>query len=97
MSRTIAIVEDDADQRENYSDALLSQGYKVQTYGNKSEALEGFTKSLPDLAILDIMLENEIDGGIRYLSGVKTQKPQNADYISHRKRQRYRQSVGIAA
>ena len=63
MSRTIAIVEDDADQRENYSDALQSQGYSVQTFANKHDALAGFQKSLPDLAILDIMLEEEIDGG----------------------------------
>jgi len=63
MSRTIAIVEDDADQRENYSDALESQGYFVQAYANKKQALEGFNRSLPDLAILDIMLEDEVDGG----------------------------------
>ena len=62
MSRTIAIVEDDSDQRENYADALESQGYVVQTYANKAQALEGFSSSLPDLAILDIMLEDEIEG-----------------------------------
>ena len=63
MSRTIAIVEDDADQRENFSDALISQGYSVQLYSNKQHALSGFQQSLPDLVILDIMLEDDIDGG----------------------------------
>lgn len=63
MSRTIAIVEDDADQRENYADALSGQGYQVQTLGSKEQALRAFQRKLPDLAILDIMLEDEIDGG----------------------------------
>ena len=63
MSRTIAIVEDDPDQRDNYADALRNQGYSVQVYANKKDAMSGFDLALPDLAILDIMLENEIDGG----------------------------------
>ena len=70
MPRTIAIVEDDLDQRENYADALKAQGYTIQTYANKGAALDGFAHSLPDLAILDIMLESDIDGGFdlcRYL------------------------------
>ncbi len=63
MSHTIAIVEDDAHQRENYADALKAQGYEVVVYHNKPTALEGFNQALPDLAILDIMLEDEMDGG----------------------------------
>ena len=75
MSRSIAIVEDDADQRENYSDALIGQGYVVQTYANKHEALSGFNKSLPDLAILDIMLEDEIDGGFDLCRELRRKSP----------------------
>ncbi len=63
MSRTIAIVEDDPDQRENYADALLANGYQVTAYGNRPEALAGMRHSLPDLVILDIMLDDEMDGG----------------------------------
>jgi len=63
MSRNIAIVEDDPDQRENYADALRSQGYDVHTHGSRSDAERSFTHQLPDLAILDIMLEDEVDGG----------------------------------
>ncbi len=63
MSRTIAIVEDDIDQRENYVDALSANGYRVTAYGNRPEALAGMRQNLPDLAILDIMLEDEMDGG----------------------------------
>lgn len=63
MARTVAIVEDDFDQRENYADALKQSGYEVATYRNRAEAYSGMQKNMPDLAILDIMLENEMDGG----------------------------------
>jgi two-component system OmpR family response regulator len=63
MSRLIAIVEDDSSIRENYSDALRKQGYQVAGYGNRQEALQAFQVKLPDLAIIDIGLKNEIDGG----------------------------------
>jgi two-component system OmpR family response regulator len=63
MSRWIAIVEDDASIRENYSDALRKQGYQVTGYGDRQEALQAFRTRLPDLAIIDIGLKNEIDGG----------------------------------
>jgi len=63
MSRKVAIVEDDIDQRENYADALKQSGYEVSTYPNRAEAFAGMQKNMPDLAILDIMLEHEMDGG----------------------------------
>ncbi|NKB77509.1 MAG: response regulator [Gammaproteobacteria bacterium] len=75
MSRTIAIVEDDADQRDNYADALRGQGYAVNTYANKKDALDGFERALPDLAILDIMLEDEIDGGFDLCRDLRQQSP----------------------
>ena len=63
MARSIAIVEDDPDQRENYVDALGANGYEVRSYSNRREAMTGIRQNLPDLAILDIMLEDEMDGG----------------------------------
>jgi len=63
VARTILIVEDDPDQRENYSDALSRRGYQVAAFANRREALEGLSDTTPDLAILDIMLEDEVDGG----------------------------------
>ena len=63
MSRKVAIVEDDFDQRENYADALKQSGYEVSTYPNRAKAFEGMQRDMPDLAILDIMLEHEMDGG----------------------------------
>ncbi len=63
MSRCIAIVEDEAAIRQNYAEALAKQGYQVQAYANRSEAEAGFSQQLPDLVLLDIGLEDEIEGG----------------------------------
>lgn len=63
MPKTIAIVEDDPDQRQNYSDALSRRGYQVQGHASREAALRAFDVQLPDMAILDIMLGEDIDGG----------------------------------
>ena len=63
MAKTVAIVEDEPAIRENYADALRSQGYNVSTFANRPEAIKSFRNQLPDLALLDIGLEDEIDGG----------------------------------
>jgi two-component system OmpR family response regulator len=63
MSRRVAIVEDEADQRNNYRDALAKKGYEVVAYASRDEALRGFEASLPDLAVLDIVLGDELDAG----------------------------------
>ncbi|MGD8832781.1 MAG: response regulator, partial [Pseudomonadales bacterium] len=65
MAKRIAIVEDDPDQRANYTDAITKKGYQVDAYGSRNEALEGFEQSLPDLVILDIILGEEVDGGFQ--------------------------------
>ena len=63
MPRLIAIVEDDPDQRQNYSDALSRRGYTVQAHASREAALRAFDIALPEMAILDIMLGEDIDGG----------------------------------
>jgi two-component system OmpR family response regulator len=63
MAKRIAIVEDEPAIRDNYADALRKQGYEVETYANRPEAMKGFQRRLPDLALLDIGLEDEVDGG----------------------------------
>ena len=65
MAKIIAIVEDDPDQRSNYTDAISKKGYTVTAYGSRAEALEGFERALPDLAILDIILGEEVDAGFQ--------------------------------
>ena len=63
MARTVAIVEDDAAIRANYADMLKKHGYQVSTYGDRRSATAGFRTRLPDLALLDIGLADEPDGG----------------------------------
>jgi len=63
MSRRIAIVEDEAALRENYASVLRKQGYDVTTFANRKKAMAAFATRLPDLALIDIGLESEIDGG----------------------------------
>lgn len=63
MSKRIALVEDDQALRDNYVAALSKQGYEVQPYANRQLAEQAFTQRLPDLAIIDIGLQDEIDGG----------------------------------
>ena len=72
MSRRIAIVEDEAAIRENYADVLRKQGYEVQTYANRKEAMAAFDMRLPNLAIIDIGLDNEIDGGFTLCQALRS-------------------------
>jgi len=63
MTRRIAIVEDDRTLRENYVDVLRRQGYEVATYPDRRSAMVAFRTRLPDLAVVDIGLGEEVDGG----------------------------------
>src|SRR5438477_10626740 len=63
MARTVAIVEDDPAIRANYADMLKKHGYQVSAFGDRESALSAFKSRLPDLAVLDIGLDDEPDGG----------------------------------
>jgi two-component system OmpR family response regulator len=63
MKKQIAIVEDEPALRENYAAALARHGYSIKTYGNRRTAMQAFSTRLPDLAIIDISLEEEAEGG----------------------------------
>lgn len=63
MTRHIAIVEDEATIAENYRDAFLKQGYTVSVFVDRPSALNAFETKLPDLAIIDVGLGDEIEGG----------------------------------
>ncbi|TQV84518.1 proteobacterial dedicated sortase system response regulator [Aliikangiella coralliicola] len=70
MAKRIALVEDEKAIRENYVASLRKQGYEVYSYETKQEALSAFETRLPDLAILDVGLGDEPEGGFelcRYL------------------------------
>jgi two-component system OmpR family response regulator len=61
--RRIAIVEDEPAIRANYAEALRRHGYEVATYASRPDALAAFRTRLPDLALVDIGLGDDIDGG----------------------------------
>ncbi|WP_105174822.1 proteobacterial dedicated sortase system response regulator [Pseudoalteromonas sp. T1lg122] len=61
--KKIAIVEDETAIRENYTEMLSAQGYQVVGFADRASAELAFSQSLPDLAIVDIGLGHEVDGG----------------------------------
>jgi len=63
MKRLVAIVEDEAAIRDNYAAAFAREGYAVRTYANRAQAMDAFAARLPDLAIVDISLQDEPEGG----------------------------------
>jgi len=63
MKKVIAIVEDEPAIRANYAAVFERNGYAVRTFANRRQAMQAFSSRLPDLAIIDISLEDEIEGG----------------------------------
>jgi two-component system OmpR family response regulator len=63
MARRIALVEDDPTIRQNYVDALTRAGYEVAAFGERASATKTLAGRLPELAIIDIGLGSDIDGG----------------------------------
>ena len=63
MARRIALVEDDPTIRQNYVDALTRAGYEVAAFGDRASAGKTLAARLPELAIIDIGLGADIDGG----------------------------------
>jgi DNA-binding response OmpR family regulator len=52
----IAVVDDEATLRDTLSEALAREGYEVAAYGDGAEAWSAFQRSLPDVAILDVLM-----------------------------------------
>jgi len=75
VAKTIAIVEDEPAIRENYASALHKQGYTVKTYADRRTAISAFRVVLPDLALLDIGLGDEIDGGFELCRELRALSP----------------------
>ena len=73
MAKSIVIVEDEKNIRENYVDLFTRQGYEVKGYGDRQSAEAAFERKLPDLAILDIGLNDEPDGGFDLCRQLRSQ------------------------
>lgn len=75
MARHIAIVEDEIALAHNYRDALTRQGFGVSLYHNRADALAAFQKNLPDLAIIDVGLGEDIEGGFDLCRELRAKAP----------------------
>lgn len=63
MPHHIAIVEDETAIAANYRDHLQRQGFRVSLFADRITASDAFKRELPDLAIIDIGLGEEMEGG----------------------------------
>lgn len=75
MRRHIAIVEDEPALQANYKEALERQGYAVSVYSDRPEAMKAFAEKLPELAIIDVGLGDEIEGGFELCRHLRSQAP----------------------
>ena len=57
MAKRIAIIEDEAAIRDNYSAAFRREGYAVDAFDAREPALNAFDNRLPDLVVIDVNLE----------------------------------------
>ena len=75
MARRIAIVEDEPAIRQNYADVLRKHGYEVAAYASRSLAMQAFRVQLPSLALIDVGLADEMDGGFTLCRELRALSP----------------------
>jgi two-component system OmpR family response regulator len=73
MSAHIVIVEDEAALAANYCEALEQRGFRVSHYADRASASAAFAAGLPDLAIIDIGLGRDMDGGFELCRELRAQ------------------------
>ena len=76
MPHHIAIVEDEAAIAANYRDALQRQGFRVSLFGDRDSANTAFSRQLPDLAIIDVGLGEDIEGGFELCRELRSRCPE---------------------
>lgn len=80
MAKTILVIDDNNDLRENTAEILELAGYKTITAENGKRGVEAATKEKPDLIVCDIMMP-ELDGyGVLHLLR-KNADTQNIPFI----------------
>ena len=72
MPKQILLVEDELIICDNYAEAIRQHGYEVLTCQTKSEGIAIIDKHLPDLAILDIGLGDEVEAGFELCREIRT-------------------------
>ena len=74
-SRVVAVVEDDASIALNLGDALSRSGYRPQVHHDRPSAQAAFEQSLPDLALIDVSLGAEPEGGFTLCRWLRERAP----------------------
>ena len=75
MARRIAVIEDEPALRDNLRDALNRHGYSVQTFADRPTAQQALAAHLPDLAIIDVGLGDEPEGGFELCRWLRARAP----------------------
>lgn len=76
MARHIAIVEDEPAIAQNYRDAFSKQGYQTSIYPDRSSAMQAFHQRLPDLAVIDVGLGDDVEGGFDLCRDLRALAPE---------------------
>ena len=71
MRCTVGLVEDDDVIRENYADFLQARGFGVRAFADRQSAANEFLVNKPDVAVLDVALGEERDGGLLLCSEIR--------------------------
>lgn len=75
MTKYIAIIEDEIAIARNYQDALRRHGFRVAHFADRAGALAAFALELPDLAIIDIGLGDDVEGGFELCRELRGRSP----------------------
>ena len=73
MKKHIVLIEDEAGIRDNYRAAFERRGYRVSAYGDRPSAWQVLRQALPDLAIIDVGLGDEPEGGFALCQDLRSQ------------------------
>ena len=74
MSFEILIIDDNSDIRLILDELITEAGYKTRMAANYNQALTEIDKKLPDVAIIDVKLDNGDNDGIELLTHIKHKK-----------------------
>lgn len=75
MRKRVMLVDDDVVIRDNYADILVAEGFEVHLFGNRRDAIAHFINASSDLALLDIGLEEEREGGFQLCAELRNLSP----------------------
>ncbi|AFP32586.1 proteobacterial dedicated sortase system response regulator [Marinobacter sp. BSs20148] len=73
MNKHLALIEDEPAIRDNYRAAFERRGFSVSTYSDRPAAWHALQRQLPDLAIIDVGLGSEAEGGFTLCQDLRRQ------------------------